>query len=184
MSAPKTALLFIDIQENMLSTPGGWHVPESVQTQFLANAEAVLTRARNEGLPIYHVQHHSTDPEDIDGYGTPGWQLRFPPLPHEVVKHKSVLSIFEANPGFADELRAAGIDKLLTSGLQSEMCVRAASLGGLANGFDVALLSGAHATLEAEEEGSKKAGEISAEIEKELAGKGVKVLDFDGSWDF
>ncbi|KAK0538228.1 hypothetical protein OC835_001493 [Tilletia horrida] len=182
-SSSKTALLFIDIQENMLTTPGSWWVPEPLQTSFLAHAAAVLERARAARIPIYHVQHHSVDPDEVDAYGSPGWALRFPPddaSSDEVVKHKTVQNVFESNPGLADELRARGVGRVLTCGLQSELCVKQGSLGALREGFAVVLLSGAHATLE--EEGGKRATEIMKEVEDELAQAGVEVIAFDADW--
>ncbi|KAK0570127.1 hypothetical protein OC861_000269 [Tilletia horrida] len=178
-----TALFFIDIQENMLSTPDSWWVPERIQPQFLANAKAVLERARELGLPIYHVQHASTNPDDIDAEGKPGWQLHFPPGSGERVLGKTVKNVFESNPGLGAELRERGIKRVLTCGLQSEMCVRAASLAALQeDGIEeVVLLHGAHATMEDPDDG-KKAEEISADVEKELEQAGVKVVPFDAEW--
>ena len=51
--------------------------------------------------------------------------------------------------------------------------MRATCKGALAAGLEVTLLSGAHATYP---DGGKDADEISREVERELAGLGVKVL--------
>lgn len=89
---------------------------------------------------------------------------------------------FESNPDLASELKAAGVQHVITFGIQSECCVESTSNGALAAGFEVTLLSGAHSTYN---DGGKTAEEIEREVEERLWAKGVKVVPWEeavGLW--
>jgi nicotinamidase-related amidase len=82
---------------------------------------------------------------------------------------------FESNPDLATELKKNGIKDVVTFGVQSECCVLETSKGALGAGFNVTLLSGAHSTYDTK---SKTAVEIEKDVEEELRGKGVSVIDW------
>jgi len=64
------------------------------------------------------------------------------------------------------------------TGVQTDYCVRSSTLGAIESGFkayDISLLQGAHSTYDSED-GMKCYREIKEDVEKELAGKGVRLV--------
>jgi nicotinamidase-related amidase len=82
---------------------------------------------------------------------------------------------FVPNPGLADELRARDVGTIVAFGIQSECCVLSTSLGALAEGFEVALLSGAHSTYDND---GKTAVLIEREVEDMLESQGARIVDW------
>lgn len=170
---PPTAYVFIDVQHNLLDDPS---FPYSKPT-CLAQWTKILESARSSPSKplVYHVQHDGPV-GDVDEPFTPGWELAIKPLDSEPVFRKTGFSVWESNPTLANLLRDQGVKKLVLAGMQSENCVRAASLGGVKEGFEIVVLGeGAHRTWDWDE---KKAGEIEKGVEEELKQNGVKVVAF------
>lgn len=82
---------------------------------------------------------------------------------------------FVSNPGLADELRARDVGTIVAFGIQSECCVLYTSLGALGEGFEVALLSGAHSTYDND---GKTAVLIEREVEDMLESQGARIVDW------
>ena len=68
------------------------------------------------------------------------------------------------------DLEARGIENLLITGLVTNQCVRATSLGGVKLGYNVFLLKGAHSNIDADPES------VIEKIEAELEAAGVNVV--------
>jgi nicotinamidase-related amidase len=83
---------------------------------------------------------------------------------------------FVSNPRLADELRARDVGTIVAFGIQSECCVLSTSLGALNEGFEVALLSGAHSTYDVD---GKAAVLIEREVEDVLKSRGTRIVDWD-----
>ena len=160
-----TALVLVDAQRNMLE--GAEPVPSAAAIgPILAG---LLARARDAGALVVHVQNDGGE-DDPDRPDTPGWELVFTPAPGEVTVRKDVSDAFAANPDLATTLTEAGVDKVVVAGMQSEYCVQATTRGALAAGFAVVLATDAHATY------GDRAALISAEVDHELSGAGVRVV--------
>lgn len=86
---------------------------------------------------------------------------------------------FVSNPHLADELRARGVSKIVTFGIQSECCVLSTSRGALSEKFEVSLLSGAHSTYDTE---GKAAELIEREVEDALRKEGAKIVEWQ-AWE-
>jgi nicotinamidase-related amidase len=182
---PRTALLPIDIQNDLATNPQT-RIPHA--TRLLSAGSTILTSARahiaagaltagtESDLVIIHIQHEEPASSGALVRDTEPWQLALPALPTERVVGKSTASAFESNPELAGELRGQGVKELVVFGIQSDYCVGATSRGALDEGFGVTVLRGAHSTYD---EGGKTAEEIEREIEKELEGKGAKVVDWE-----
>ncbi|MET9341753.1 cysteine hydrolase family protein [Nonomuraea sp. NPDC003804] len=160
-------LLLIDVQRNMLEPPTPVPAWESVSTAI----GALLDRARAAGEPVVWVRNNG-GPRDPDVPGSPGWELVHRPLDGEPVIDKEVPDSF-ANTDLIDLLPPAG--HVVVAGMQSEYCVRETSLTALALGHEVTLVSDAHATYDAD----RPAGEIAAEVERELAASGARIARVD-----
>jgi nicotinamidase-related amidase len=163
-----TALLFIDVQRNMLE--GDHPVPAAGEVR--PALAALLATARSARAPVVHVQNDGP-PGEPDEPHTDGWQLVFPAADGELVVRKDQADTFADNPDLAQSLRDRGVDRVVVAGMQSEYCVHATGRGALGHGFDVVLASGAHATYDA---GAVGAADISVGVEKELGTEGALVL--------
>ncbi len=155
----------IDVQRSMLEPPEP--VPAAPAVSGVIGD--LLGRARAAGAIVIHVRNNGTE-DDPDLPGAPGWELV-----HEVRQGEHVIDKYEPN-SFAD----TGLSKLLPSGadlvvvgMQSEYCVRATSLAALEQGHTVMLVRGAHATYD----GALPASAIAQQVEAELTGLGVSLVD-------
>lgn len=160
-----TVLVLVDVQRNMLLPPEPVPDADSVGSAI----EGLLGRARSAGVPVVHVRN-AGGAGDPDEPGTDGW-----PLVHEVADGEHVVD--KTTP---DSFHGTGLGELVSAdadvvvaGMQSDFCVRATALAALDRGNRVTLASGAHATYP----GSRPAAEVSADVEEELAGRGVTVRD-------
>ncbi|MBM7813069.1 isochorismatase family protein [Saccharothrix algeriensis] len=162
-----TALLLVDVQRNMLGAPEP--VPHAGPVG--AAIEACLDRAREAGWTVVHVRNNGGD-GDPDAPGTAGWELVHPVRDGEHVVDKHRCDAFEGTP--LGRLIPSSATVVLV-GMQSEHCIRETALGALGRGHAVQLVRGAHATYDHDE----PAAEVSARVERELAGAGVEVVEPD-----
>ncbi|WP_419701494.1 cysteine hydrolase family protein [Mucilaginibacter sp. NFX135] len=116
------ALILIDIQQGFDDIPywGG----ERNNPDAEANARKLLDHWRANNLPLFHIQHCSTNPNSLLVEGNPGniHKEIVKPLPGEPVIKKSVNSSF-IGTDLQQRLDAAGIDTLVIVGLTTEHCV-------------------------------------------------------------
>ncbi|GAA4923568.1 nicotinamidase-related amidase [Stackebrandtia albiflava] len=162
-----TALLFIDVQRNMLVGDTASPVAGTL-TPVL---RSLLDRARASGAAVVHVLNDG-GPGDPDRPGTDGWQPVFEAEPGETVVRKTENDTFASNPELAERLRADGVETVVIAGLQSEYCVKATTLSALAAGFDVRLVGDGHGTYP----DGRPAEEVAAETNEELSRSGVTVV--------
>lgn len=178
----RTALFVIDIQGELARDPATQipHAGRVVQAgqKILQAARRAIKNGRgntDSSIPsiIVFVQHEETNGTLLRG--SEAWQLVLPPqsgVETEMLVAKTTRDTFESNPELAQRLRDLGIGRIIAFGIQSECCVLSTSRGGLAAGFDVTLLSGAHSTYD---EGGKTAIEIERDVETELKEKGAHI---------
>lgn len=140
---PKTALLLVDVQRNMLE--GDDAVPDA--DAITKRLRALLERARDSAAVVVQVQNDGP-PDSPVGSGTPGWELLWAPGDGEELVRKDRPEAFAADVGLAGRLSAQGVDRLVIAGMQSEYCARASCRGALAAGFEVALAADADATYD------------------------------------
>lgn len=160
----RTALLLIDVQENMFDPAH----PVADAAHLLQRFLELLDRAHSARMLTVFVRNCG-GPNDPDQQGTPGWELHIALQPGEgdLVFDKTTPDAFESTP-LADELKSRGIARVVIAGLQSEFCIRATSLGALQRGFDVTLVSDGHSTYDG---GGQTAREISDAVNAELGGQ-------------
>ena len=116
----RTALLVIDVQEGF-SHPN-WGQRNNLEAE--ANIARLIEAWRKGGRPVIHVHHDSTSPSGFFVPGTPGNAPKLQAMPRhgEPVHHKTVNSGFIGTK-LEQNLRAAGIDKLVIVGLTTQHCV-------------------------------------------------------------
>lgn len=133
---PNSALLVIDVQNGVV---GGTHARDTV----VANVEALVSRARSEGVPVVWVQHSS----EHMPRGSQEWEY-VPELTFassEPVVHKTYADSFEATD-LEDVLATAGVGRLFVAGAQTDECIRSTIHGAFVRGYDVTLVGDAHTT--------------------------------------
>jgi nicotinamidase-related amidase len=175
-TATRRVLLLLDIQVAMLDQP-----PKGVHSSDLIrmNVSRILAQARSAKPPplIIHVRN-TGDKGENDEPNTPGWQLVFPPLPHEPIIDKLKNNAFAGTT--LNELIAPDAE-IVVVGMQTDYCIRATCSAALGRGNEVLLIKGAHATydgMQAWNGGIKiPASTIEAETEAELEEAGVVVLE-------
>jgi len=130
----KKALLIIDIQDFYF--PGGKSAlvePEKAA----ANAALLLDIFRKNKLPVVHVRHNSE----------PGGKINnmVKPLPGEKIVSKDAVNCF-VGTDLLEYLKTNKIDSLVVCGMQTHMCVEAATRAASDYGFKCIIISDACAT--------------------------------------
>lgn len=177
---PQRVLLLLDVQKAMLEPPP-IGVPASSQVH--SNLSEILFHARAaassspSGPLITHIRNNG-DIGELDDPSTPGWQLIFPPLPHEIVIDKRKNNAF-AGTTLGDIIPPEA--EIIVAGFQTDYSIRATCSAALGRGNEVILIRGAHATYDRIEVlhggGITPASKIEEEIEAELEEAGVHLLD-------
>lgn len=130
----KSALLIIDIQDFYF--PGG--KSELVEPEKAAtNASFLLDHFRKKNLPVIYVCHNYE----------PGGKINdlVAPLPTEIIFRKNDVNCFK-DTGLLGYLKKNGIDSLVICGMQTHMCVEAATRAASDLGFTCTLIHDACAT--------------------------------------
>lgn len=147
-----TALLVIDIQAFYF--PGG-RLPLVEPEAASANARRLVEHFRKAGRPVIHVQHlpkgvDAPDPTGID----PQYRIHPDVLPMlgEVVIGKHHANSFR-DTELLTTLRSLGVTRLVICGMQTHMCVEAATRAAADLGFEVTAVRDACATRPLTENG-------------------------------
>jgi len=130
----KTALLLIDIQ-NFYFPGGKSELVEPIKAA--ENAAKILAEFRKDGMPVIHVRHNSE----------PGGEIHklVEPLPGEKIISKSAVNAF-VGTDLLDYLKAENISALVICGMQTHMCVEAATRAASDFGFNCILIKDACTT--------------------------------------
>lgn len=122
---PKTALLVIDVQEDVVA---GAHLRDTV----VANVGSLVEKARREQVPVVWVQHSDQDLER----GSAGWQIvpELKPAEAEPLVEKNYGDSFEET-SLERVLADLEVGRLRVVGAQTDACIRSTQLGsGLNSG--------------------------------------------------
>lgn len=145
----KTALLVIDVQNEMFDESN----PVYKSERLLENLQALITKARSAEIPVVFVQHN-------DGglvNGTHDWEIHPSVSPQEgdlVIQKWTPDSFHETN--LQDELKTKGIENLVITGNQTEMCVDTTCRRAYSLGYDVTLVKDAHGTWDSDSLSAKQ----------------------------
>jgi nicotinamidase-related amidase len=133
---PGSALLVVDVQNDVVAQA---HHRDAV----VANIAGLVDQARRDAVPVIWVQHSN---EEL-AKGSDGWQLvaELGSRDSEARIDKSYGDSFE-DTDLEAVLAGAGIGRLFVVGAQTDACIRATIHGGFVRGYDVTLVSDAHAT--------------------------------------
>ncbi|HEU4962760.1 MAG TPA: cysteine hydrolase family protein [Bacilli bacterium] len=141
------ALLIIDVQQGFDQVAywgGNRNNPEAEE-----NIARLLKAWRESRRPVYFAQHCSVNPASPLYPGQPGHEIKeiVQPLPGEPVVQKSVNSMFIGTT-LDEQLRAAGIDTLVVTGLITDHCVSTTTRMAGNLGYTTYLVSDGCATFD------------------------------------
>jgi nicotinamidase-related amidase len=116
--------------------------------ELICRIASLPGRARASHVPIFHVQH-SGSAGHIRAQGSAGW-LHHPSAvlgSDEIVIGRQHCSAFQGTD-FRSRLVQSGIDTLVITGIQTELCVASTCRAAVALGYDLILLSDVHCTFD------------------------------------
>ena len=152
-AADSMALIIVDIQEFYFE---GGFAPLVGSVEAAKTAQQVLEHFRANNWPVIHVQHL---PEGTD---TPGQNVEpaafrirpeVAPKPGETVVGKHHANSFR-DTSLKQEVEKLGVDKLVIVGMQTHMCLEAATRAAADFGYTVTVVGDACATRDLEFGGS------------------------------
>jgi nicotinamidase-related amidase len=144
-AAKDTALVIVDIQ-NFYFEKG--LVPLTGSVEAADRARVALVAFRLRGLPVVHVRHVPKSVAIVDGEPVDAqYRIRpeVAPRAGEPVISKQFANSFRETDLLA-VLQRMGIKRLVVAGMQTHMCVEAASRAATDLGFEVVVLHDACAT--------------------------------------
>ena len=142
---PETALLVIDIQQFYFE---GGRVPLTGSIEAAALARRVLDAFRSRSLPVIHVRHVPGSVAIVnDEPADPQYRIRpdVQPVAGEKVITKRFANSFRETD-LLETLRQRAVTRVVIVGMQTHMCVEAASRAAADLGFDVIVVHDACAT--------------------------------------
>lgn len=163
----KTALLIIDVQRALFTRP----TPVYEDTRMIEQINILVDLAHLYNFPVIFVQHSN---QSILKEGTDGFKLH-PALKRDandlsVIKNHGNAFI---DTSLQSIMESRGLEYLIVTGMVSQGCVRATSLGGVELGYQMFLVREAHSNY------NKDAPEIIENVENELEKAGVHLVTTD-----
>jgi len=167
----QTALLVIYVQRALFTRPN----PLFNAYKVVETINALVARAQLFGARVVYIQHEN---DSILVKGSDGWKLHpeMKPKPTDLSLYKKQGNAFLGTT-LQSDLEARGVQNLLITGLVTQGCVRATSLGGLERGYNVFLVQGAHSNYNVDAES------VIEKREAELKEAGVHLVT-PGQIDF
>lgn len=154
-----TALVVVDVQQDYF--PGG-AFPLVGPEEAAQAAGRVLSAAREAGLVVVHVQHHSVDGTPFLRPDTPGVRIHpaVTPGPGEALVVKHTPNSF-LGTGLEELLRERGVADLVVLGMMTSMCVDSTVRSAAERGFAVTVVADACAAPDLELAGAQVPGAVA-----------------------
>ncbi|MHB8107328.1 MAG: cysteine hydrolase family protein [Candidatus Cryosericum sp.] len=155
------ALLIIDVQREQFAKA----LPVYDEERLLANIILLADKAHAANVPVYWIQHSSTD-ELVEG--TDGWKLHpaLIPLKSDSFLRKHHRDAFQ-DTRLKAELDALHVRTVIVAGIMTDICVQSTCKGAHELGYDVVLVKDAHSN------DSVKARDVINEWNRTLAHDGT-----------
>ncbi len=139
--------MIIDAQVNMFADD--MHVYDA--DRLIETIRALAEKARGSGIPVIYVRNNGGK-GDPDEPGTPGWEIHpaLAPHPGEFVIEKAGPDAFEATD-LHEILRLAGVECLVLTGMQTELCIDTICRRAVDLGYRVNVVEDGHSTFDFDE---------------------------------
>lgn len=162
----QTALVLIDIQD-FYFTGGAWELVGAEKAG--ENAGKVLRQFRNAGNLIIHVKHNVKDNADIHNSVSP--------IDGEKIITKEFVNSFR-DTDLLEYLKKNGIDKLVLCGMQTHLCLEAATRAAADLRFKCLVVHDACATKDVEFDGHViSASDVHHSTLSTLKGSYAEIID-------
>jgi len=163
----KPALILIDIQKGFEDEDIEYWGGRRNNPEAETNARKLLDFWRQNNLPIFHIQHCSTNPKSkfVEGNIGNDFQDIIKPKDGEQIIKKNVHSAF-IGTDLKQQLDKSKIKKLIIAGLTTDHCISTTARMAGDYGYDTVVVSDATATFDHEGADGQK---YSAEIIHETA---------------
>ena len=158
----KRIILAIDIQNEYITEGRPFHIC-SIQDS-LRNAAMIITSARLESIPVWHVKHEQTERIFVKGNPLTDFVDSCKPQKDEKVFSKDLYSCFSSKE-FTESLAAEKPDEIIIIGYGSSMCCLCTTIEGIHRGYQFMIVEDATA--------SKANGDIS---ESEMHRSALNIL--------
>jgi nicotinamidase-related amidase len=148
----KTGLILVDIQNDYF--PGG-RMELSGVVEAGEKAKKSLSFFRERQWPAFHVQHIATGKGAtffVPGTGGAEIHVSVKPRPDDIVIRKHFINSFRETR-LLDELRKAGVGRVVIAGAMSHMCIDATTRAAFDLGFDCVVIHDACATRDLQFQG-------------------------------
>jgi len=141
-----TALLVVDVQNAMFTTPG-FTLHDADNT--VAAIRQLIVRARETGIEIIYVQHTSDAQDHPLRREAEGWPIHasVAPLATDIVVEKTTPDAFR-NTTLLHTCQTLQISHLVIAGMQTEFCIDTTVRRACSLGFQVTLAVDAHTTFD------------------------------------
>ncbi|WP_415767597.1 cysteine hydrolase family protein [Pseudomonas sp. ZB1P45] len=143
----KRGLVVVDLQNEYLPTG---KLPLSGVEAAVANASRVISRARDTGIPVFHIRHESDNEGAtifIKGSSGAEIQTAVAPVGQEPVIVKKHINAFR-DTDLKKQLDAFDVQDVVVVGAMSHMCIDAVVRAAADMGYPVTVLHDACATLD------------------------------------
>lgn len=175
----KFGLVMIDIQNDYFS---GGKMELVGMERAAQKVELILQKFRQHRLPVFHIRHVSLRPGATFFLpGTKGVEIRqsVSPLNEENVIEKNYPNSFRGTALY-EQLKAAGIERLIICGAMSHMCIDATTRAAFDLGFSCTVIEDGCATRDLPFKGETiKADKVHAAFMSALSVPYAKVLSAD-----
>ena len=163
LDSNNTALLVIDVQQGLFKKSTPIYNAEAL----LENINLLVDRAHQAGVPVFYIQH-SGGSSLVKG--TPDWRFHpeIQPQKIDTIIHKQHGNTFE-DTNLDQLLKSRDVSCLVVTGLLTNGCVRASSLGALKLGYTVVLAKDGHSTY------GRQAGQVIEEWNQKLSARQVEL---------
>lgn len=174
MTSSDTALLIIDVQNAFFIKDYNVYVYNG--NEILLRIKNLITKAREEGIPVIFVQHQGEKGSPWEP-GTPGHLIHpdIAPLKEELIIHKPTPDAFYRTK-LKEELDNRGVRRLVIAGIQSDWCVDTTVRRAYSLEYDVTVVEDAHTTFDT---AILKASQIISHHNSIFGGRFAKLVKTD-----
>ncbi|MEV4900729.1 isochorismatase family protein [Citricoccus sp. NPDC055426] len=164
MSAPRRALIVIDVQNDYFDADGPLAIQYPPREDSLARIVGTIATAQQAGMPVAVIQHEYPAGAPVFAAGSQGWQVH-PDVEAAVDASaqrvtKSYASVF-ADTGLLDWIREHQVDTITLVGYMTNNCVLGTASDAESLGLAVEVLSDATGAIHlANEAGSVRAQQL------------------------
>lgn len=164
-------LLIIDVQKAMFDCDGGVYQGEEV----LLNIKALISQARDSGVPVIFVQHTEEGSEYDPKEATWAIHEAIAPKGNEPVVEKHYADAFYQTE-LEEVLKRLGLRQLIVAGMQTEYCMDTSIRNAFSRGYKLYGIAGGHTTFDTQQ---LKAAEIIRHHESIWNGRFLRLISLE-----